>query len=130
MWGRGSEGVEASSLNVSPCPLAGLSHVLQELTWEEMDSGEQNELLTQQRAHGWLFTPYHRHAHHIEESQQRKRFSLTSLCLRCTVIRGEPDRFWDRVGGGDTSREIRWLATDSRQSLQFTASGMLGNQWK
>lgn len=45
------------------------------------------------------------------------------------MIRGEPERFWDRVGGGDTSREIRWLATDSRQSLHFAASGILGSQW-
>lgn len=46
------------------------------------------------------------------------------------MIRGEPERFWDRVGGGDTSREIRWLATDRRQSLQFMASGILGNERK
>lgn len=65
-----------------------------------------------------------------EPEPARKFLPLTSLCLRWTVIRGEPDRFWDSVGGGDTSREIRWLATDIRQSLQFTASGILGNQWK
>lgn len=52
------------------------------------------------------------------------------MCLRWTVIRGEPERFWDSVGGGDTSREIRRLATDSKQSLQFTASGILGKEGK
>jgi hypothetical protein len=55
------EEVETSSLNVRP--LVRLSHVLQELTWKEMDSGEQNGLLTQHWAHGRLVTPCHRHAH-------------------------------------------------------------------
>lgn len=31
------------------------------------------------------------------------------------VTSGAPDRFWDRAGSGDTSREMRGLAADSGQ---------------
>lgn len=44
------------------------------------------------------------------------------------MIRGESDRFWERVGAGETSREIRWLVTDSKQCLYFAASAILGNK--
>lgn len=43
---------------------------------------------------------------------------------------GEPDKFWESVGGGATSREMSELAADSGQLLQFAASGILGNRRK
>lgn len=43
-------------------------------------------------------------------------------------MRGAPDRFWETMGGGDTSREIRWLTADSTQALQVAASVILGDK--
>lgn len=40
---------------------------------------------------------------------------------------GEPDRFWDSVGGGVTSREMRKLAADRGQLSWPTAPAILGD---
>lgn len=67
-----------------------------------------------------------RHGQLSPRSRDTDARELTSLCLRWMTTSGEPDRFQESVG--DTSREMRWLLADSRQSLYSAASAILGKR--